>query len=425
MEFLDFVQIIIGGFLLGFVVTLSFYYHPLDRLRRGLYNARIDHLRSELRRPRGDGGRYLRMTALKLGPSAVPLITEHLESRRDRYYLAGRDLDVDVLLDIVGLDAVADLVSQMNNSCPIIIDGLVRRFGGAAIPALHRLYTDRRPDVRKCVVLGLDQVGDEGGVACLIEAARDSDAHVRLEAVAGLARKLARAPAFVESALIVFAENLQHENPMVRAKAISGISQVQKIAPASIRSAIPLLSNLLNDPTAPTRRETAAVLAEVGEPALDELIMACRNDDAEVGRVALNGIARIGMPARGAFPVVLEDLTHDSAALRSASVDVLRAIGAMDDPIVIDTAIDRLDNETDFNVAEKLAVALTGVQRATEAIEKCRQRRASHEREQAEREQAERGIEAGEGGGSRDDSERTDPCHLGPEHHYEGIMGGY
>jgi len=103
---MDLALIMIGGFAVGF---LSFY-HPLDRLRRALWHARIEYLKTELSRPRGDGG-GLRETALKLGPAAIPLLTEQLELWGATPIPGGIDL-VDVLLEIVGLEGVPDNSSR-------------------------------------------------------------------------------------------------------------------------------------------------------------------------------------------------------------------------------------------------------------------------------------------------------------------------
>jgi hypothetical protein len=222
----------------------------------------------------------------------------------------------------------------------------------------------------------------------LLEASRDLDADVRAVALSRLEEKIAEAPAFTETAFAVFAENLQHEKSPVRAKAIWGICRVQEKVPALIRDVIPLISRLLDDPDVNVRRGTVTAFAGIGAPVLNGLVVACRDDDKNVRSVALNGIRRIGRPARDASAVVLENLMQEeSPTLRRESVFALESLGALDDPVVIATAIDRLNNETDFEVADTIARALSGIQQATVAIERYLQRKKIHYDYQAEHEQ--------------------------------------
>lgn len=221
--------------------------------------------------------------------------------------------------------------------------------------------------------------GDEDFIAALVRIAathlRDTEISVRSHAITIVVE-------IGEPA--VFLEPLIDQSPSVRASAIVGLRLIAKTTPELLVPLIPDLSKHLGD-TDETAGGVAAVFAAIGKPALDELITACRDPREAVRRTAIAGIGRIGKPAREALFAIVENLTDKSIAVQSASIAALSAVGAMDEPVVIDAAIAKLNNENYFPVGEQLAQALTGVQRATSAREKYRQRQEDYQRWQAER----------------------------------------
>ena len=198
----------------------------------------------------------------------------------------------------------------------------------------------------------------------------------------------------------------------MRLAAVSGLNTLRWGAPALVLSVVPSLAKLLGDPSAPIRRKAAAIIATQGEPALQELILGCGDPDTEVREVAIRGIAQIGTRAREAFPILLENLSHDSPAVRGAAIDALKTIGAMGEPLVIESAIRRLEAETVSDVADKLSTSLAGIPQARSAIDLYERRK-------------EVAASCYEAGGDHEEWRRSDPGGFGAESGFRNIMGNW
>lgn len=194
---------------------------------------------------------------------------------------------------------------------------------------LLRDLSDADPEVRRLAVERIDALDDAEALSCLIERLGDPDWRVRK-------------------------------------------STVQRIAARSDRdvSAGRLIA-ALGDGENPGRRNSAVeALVEIGEQAVEVLVAACEDDDADVRKFVVDALAGIGSDA--ATPALCARLCDADPNVRAAAADALGAVGgpaalaalrgiavdAGQDPLVRFSALHALDTLEEPMRADELAGVL-------------------------------------------------------------------
>lgn len=94
------------------------------------------------------------------------------------------------------------------------------------------------------------------------------------------------------------------------------------------REAAPALGKLLRDPIAEVRSGAAKALAQIGKPAVEELIAALKDRDAAVRIRAAQALAQAGPDDKEAVPALIAALADKQTEVRAAVVDALGEMGA-------------------------------------------------------------------------------------------------
>jgi HEAT repeat protein len=94
-----------------------------------------------------------------------------------------------------------------------------------------------------------------------------------------------------------------------------------------LRKLLPGVVPFLKSKDSNERREAAAQLARMGEAALPHLAGALADEDAEVRRLAVQGIGTLGATVKGAVVHLLRGLKDESAAVRWTAAQGLGNLG--------------------------------------------------------------------------------------------------
>ncbi len=159
------------------------------------------------------------------------------------------------------------------------VQGLAARRDKRALAALTRLVQDNSPEVRATAVEALGEYQDASALPALTSALKDDDETVRTQAVRALGSlgSAAAVPALVEAT--------RDRSSSVRAQAAGALAELQDGAHSP--AVVAALKALLEDPSADVREEAVSALAEIRDAgALQALIAAMQSKDAAVRKAA-------------------------------------------------------------------------------------------------------------------------------------------
>ena len=220
-----------------------------------------------------------------------------------------------------------------------------------------------------------------------------------------------------ERLLPTFLSHIDDPSRLVRAVALEGIGYVARRRPALDMLVLRSVARRLEDGDLEVIKAALHVLIDgMDAPPLDEMIAASAHTNRQVRLESIAGLSRLREDPQ-VISALIRRLTDDFGEVRLASARVLAAV-APNNPAAVDALIEFLSVQDGNYALDEVVAALTSVERAKVVLDSF----AIRVRERAER-QAE--VESGGGGGGGNDWERTDPCGLGAESGYRGILGGY
>ncbi len=159
------------------------------------------------------------------------------------------------------------------------VQGLADRRDKRALAALARLVQDNSPEVRATAVEALGEYQDASALPALTSALKDDNETVRTQAVRALGSlgSAAAVPALVEAT--------RDRSSSVRAQAAGALAELPDGAHSP--AVVAALKALLEDPSADVREEAVSALAEIRDAgALQALIAAMQSKDAAVRKAA-------------------------------------------------------------------------------------------------------------------------------------------
>jgi HEAT repeat protein len=226
----------------------------------------------------------------------------------------------------------------MNNVCQVIALALIRLRDQRAVAPLVEMLSDRLPEVRRCAVAVLEDLGDQRAVEPLMALTEDSDPLVRDSSIRALGKLGDRRPA------AWLLERLDREYDRTVAHALGDLREPRAVAP--------LLTYL-----------AAAVQDHAGRGAIH----------SSAHHAAAWALAQIG-DAR-ALPVLIDMLDRDPSLYDGrATYDTARAVAArslarLGDPRAVEPLVRMLRAADEYNRGEAaLALGHLGDGRGVEAL---------------------------------------------------------
>ncbi len=274
----------------------------------------------------------------RIGPAGVPRLLEALADKHARV----RECAIEGLGAAGGPQAAAGLIHALSDDRSAVrqaaAPALARAAGAGAVPALRTALSHKDPATRRAAAKALGDVQDPAAVAALREALADRERPVRDAAVASLAA--AATPETID-ALIgglrgADRDLRQSATAALRAAAWTPATAAQRAVRAVLDgrfaeaagegpAAVEFLVPALGDRDGPTRREAAAALGLLHDPATAVPLAGLLSDpDAAVREAAVQALAAIGAAAA---PALLDALEDRAAPTRAAAARALERIG--------------------------------------------------------------------------------------------------
>jgi HEAT repeat protein len=258
------------------------------------------------------------------------------QTRRWLAFVLGYSKDLRALPVFLGLldDQDADLRKA-------VIYGLSQLGDNQAVAPLLPKLDDPNPDVREAVISALSHLGDKQAVAPLLVRLDDPNPDVR-EAVIGalghLGDKQAVAPLLVR---------LDDPNPDVREAVIGALGHL-----GDKQAVAPLLARL-DDPNPDFREAVVETLAQLGDKqAVAPLLARLDDPNPDVGEAVIRALGRLG--DKQAVAPLLARLDEPNPIFRDV---VIRALGQLGDEQAVAPLLARLDDQSP-NVREAVIAAL-------------------------------------------------------------------
>ncbi len=181
------------------------------------------------------------------------------------------------------VEAVEPLVGALSDTDIHVrlaaVQGLAARRDPRALAPLARLVQDSSPEVRVTAVEALGEYQDASALPALTGALKDDNESVRTQAVRALGGigSAAAVPPLIEAT--------RDRSSSVRAQAAAALAELQDGAHSP--AVVAALKALLDDPSADVREEAVSALAEIRDAgALQALIAAMQSKDAAVRKAA-------------------------------------------------------------------------------------------------------------------------------------------
>ncbi len=220
-----------------------------------------------------------------------------------------------------------------------------------AVLALARALKDTDDEVRRGAAFALCFPADTApALPALLDTLRDRDARARGWAL----EALRKAPPDAERELPVLAKLLRDRDPVLRASAVQvlrrhGTAAVPHYLTAlqdadagvrgevlwnlrylegDLRKLLPGVVPFLKSKASNERREAVSQLGRMGESALPHLAQALADEDAEVRRLAVEGLGVLGTTVKGAVSHLLRGLKDSSVTVRWTAAQALGNLGA-------------------------------------------------------------------------------------------------
>jgi HEAT repeat protein len=265
-------------------------------------------------------------TLRQLGPAALPALQkalkDHSDSARRLSALTLGDLGADsqpVLPQLI--EAVADRVPRVRAAAVRAL-GLLGAAAKVALPTLVPALKDPDLEVRRQAVQAMAKVGPAAFTApALIEAFGDVDDDVSAAAGALLPALYPLPDVSVPS----LRKALLSPRPNVRAYALATLGEMG----SSVPDLVPELKSALKDRDATVRLQAVRALVRLGGEAgtLPALLQALQGTDADVARVATQGIDHVGRLAASDVPALVHALQHGKPSVRMLAASYLKSLG--------------------------------------------------------------------------------------------------
>jgi HEAT repeat protein len=266
------------------------------------------------------------------------------------------------------------------------------KYDTKALTALDAALTDSSPAVKQTAAWALGEIGPSG-VKSLIKALGDGDSLVIRNAATALTRADKALRAHPEQAKIVSALVPAINHPDAETKRAVLLALIEVVKPADAPTVAGPLQNILNAPreSLDTRYNAAVALGNVGgaeaASAVPALLDALKSDDISMRRNAAALLGNIGKPALVAVDELVKALADSDAGLRENAAASLGGIGVSMNPtrkpnepedpdrpkvtVVIPKLIELLDNPSQpFGVRKAAVIALKEIGPTKDGAEK-------------------------------------------------------
>jgi len=199
-----------------------------------------------------------------------------------------------------------------------VVEALAALQEARAIPVLAKALKDSSPAVRREAAEALSRLDEAPeAVEPLVSALQDTDVHVRLAAVQGLAARKDK------RALAALAGLAKDSSAEVRAAAVCALGELQDA------SSIPALTSALKDENEQVREQAVRALGNLGSPkAIPALVEATKDRSADVRSGAASALAELHDAANSPQVVsALKALLDDSSSeVREQAINALSEI---------------------------------------------------------------------------------------------------
>jgi HEAT repeat protein len=193
--------------------------------------------------------------------------------------------------------------------------GKIQEFKEAAVEALsHALINDIEFNVRNYAAESLGRIGDAGAVEPLAKAMGDSEFLVRSTATQALGK-------IGKPAVEALIEGLESKDESVRMYAAMALGRIK-----DVRAVAPLIEALkIKTRLGGVEGSASTALTKIGEPAVEPLITALKDNDDNVRVLAIISLGNIG-DKRAVEPIV-NALKDDNKRVRNFAAKALKKVG--------------------------------------------------------------------------------------------------
>jgi HEAT repeat protein len=282
-----------------------------------------------------------------------------LASRRTRQLVLERNaIDVLQRMGAPAAPHVVTLLSETRYGGRDTAIALLRAYGPAACPLLIASLHDSNPLIRAGVAATLGRFPSEilGSLEPLRIATRDPHPAVRVAAIEALGQMQDRATEVIPDLVLALGDR----TPEVQIQAASSLRAFGNQAAAAVET----LRKCLGASADPVRAEAALTLAAIGGDAArtagPELLMALRQRDGPSARQASVALVSLDLHPQEALQRLTGFLRHSDVTIRSRTLDAIRSLGPLGEPLVPDI-LALLENADDKDNRPALA-ALRAIQ---------------------------------------------------------------
>jgi len=237
------------------------------------------------------------------------------------------------------------------------------------VEQLIQALKDENRYVREEAAMALGEIGDKRAVEPLINALKDEDSDVRMEAAEAL-DQMGWKPGYVtEKAYYLVAKKEWDEAVKLGEPAVEPLINALKDEASSVRweaagalgkigePAVEPLINALKDEDSSVRWGAAEALGEIGdERAVEPLINALKDEDSDVRWKAAEALVKIGEPA---VEPLIHALKDEDSDVRAAAA---MALGKIGDERAVEPLTEALEDES-YQVREAAKKALADIQK--------------------------------------------------------------
>ena len=216
------------------------------------------------------------------------------------------------------------------------------RIGEPGVESLCQALKDENYEVQKEAAKALGQIKDKGAVEPLIPALGD-ESHVVREGAAKALRTIGWEP----------------KDDVERTWYLIAMGEWKELARIG-EPAVEPLCRALKDEIVEVRKEAAKALGQIGEPGVESLCQALKDENYEVQKEAINALGQIGEPGVESLCQALKDENYE------VQKEAAKALGQIKDKGAVEPLLRCLENESGWEAVE--ALVMIGDLRAAEAI---------------------------------------------------------